>query len=107
LLAGIVFDGATVGLLELSELTLLREAPSIVVQVTREVVFLNIGAIVFQFLIFLRTDVYALFVVATGCKNLWATKGAVARRAIQRRRRTIGSSGGSWPGTGGSGQRRW
>jgi hypothetical protein len=61
-----------------------RYAPSIVVQVTREVVFLNIGAIVLQFLIFLPTDVYALFVVATGCKILWATMGAVARRAERR-----------------------
>ncbi len=84
LLAGILFDGATIGLLDLMQLTVLRHAPSLVVQLTREVNFLNVGAIVFQFLIFLRTDVYALFVVATGCKNLWATKGAVARRAIRR-----------------------
>jgi hypothetical protein len=84
LLAGMVFDAATIGLLDLLELTVLRDAPPIVLQLTRAVVFLNIGAIVFQFLIFLRTDVYALFVVATGCKNLWATKGAVARRAIRR-----------------------
>ncbi len=27
---------------------------------------------------------YALFVLATGCRNLWDTKGALARRAIGR-----------------------
>ena len=38
----------------------------------------------FQLEVFMRTDLYALFVVATGCRNLWGTKGAVARRAIGR-----------------------
>lgn len=84
LLAGILFDGATIGLLDVLQLTVLRHAPPLVVNLSREVVFLNIGAIVFQFLIFMRTDIYALFVVATGCMHLWYAKGAVARRTIGR-----------------------
>jgi hypothetical protein len=50
----------------------------------RVVVFANVTAIAYQFLIFLRTDVYALFLVATGCRNLWGVKGALARRAVGR-----------------------
>jgi hypothetical protein len=32
----------------------------------------------------MRTDVYALLVNATGCKTLWATKGALLRRYLRR-----------------------
>jgi len=32
----------------------------------------------------MRTDVYALFALATRSRNLWATKGAVARRLLRR-----------------------
>ncbi len=78
LLAGMLSDAATVGVL------LLLEAASVSNPLTRLLVFLKLAGIVFQFEIFMRTDVYALFVVATGCRNLWATKGAVARRAIGR-----------------------
>jgi putative peptide zinc metalloprotease protein len=84
LLAGIIFDGATIGVLAILELTGLTSASALATHLLREVVFLNISAIAFQFLIFLRTDVYALFVLATGCKHLWDTKGAISRRAVSR-----------------------
>ena len=84
LLAGIVFDGAIIGVLALLELTGLDGASPLAAHLIREVVFLNISAIAFQFLIFLRTDVYALFVLATGCKHLWDTKGAISRQAVSR-----------------------
>lgn len=32
----------------------------------------------------MRTDLYALLLVLTGCRNLWQTKGAVARQLIGR-----------------------
>jgi len=82
LLAGIVFDGATIGVVTILELTGLDGASPLAAHLMREAVFLNISAIAFQFLIFLRTDVYALFVLATGCKHLWDTKGAVSRQAV-------------------------
>jgi hypothetical protein len=84
LLAGLLFDGAATGILAMAELMVPGSAPPLVVHLIRAAVFLNVGAIAFQFLIFLRTDVYALFVLATGCRNLWDTKGALARRAIGR-----------------------
>ena len=77
LLAGLLSDAATVGVLVLLELV---AAPPLV----RALVFVKIAGIVFQLEVFMRTDLYALFVVATGCRNLWGTKGAVARRAIGR-----------------------
>jgi putative peptide zinc metalloprotease protein len=83
LLAGLLFDGATIGVLAVIELAL-PPGPAVVAHLIRAGVLLNISAIAFQFLIFLRTDVYALFVLATGCKHLWATKGALCRRAIGR-----------------------
>jgi putative peptide zinc metalloprotease protein len=83
LLAGVVFDGAAIGVLTLLELTGPDGASPLAAHLIREVVFLNISAIVFQFLIFMRTDVYALFVLATGCKHLWDTKGAISRRAVR------------------------
>src|SRR6202044_539091 len=69
LLAGIVFDGATIGVLTILELTGLDGASPLAAHLMREAVFLNISAIAFQFLIFLRTDAYALFVLATGWKH--------------------------------------
>jgi hypothetical protein len=80
LLAGVLSDGATIGVLLLAELAI--GAPSPVLPLVRTIVFIKIAGIVFQLEVFLRTDLYALFVVATGSRNLWATKGAVARSAI-------------------------
>jgi putative peptide zinc metalloprotease protein len=84
LLAGLLFDSAATGILAVAGLILTGHAPLLVIHVIRLAVLLNVGAVAFQFLIFLRTDVYALFVLATGCRNLWATKGAAARQAIGR-----------------------
>jgi putative peptide zinc metalloprotease protein len=84
LLAGLLFDSAATGVLAVTGLALTGQAPLLVIHLIRLAVLLNVGAIAFQFLIFLRTDVYALFVLATGCRNLWATKGAAARQAIGR-----------------------
>jgi putative peptide zinc metalloprotease protein len=84
LLAGLLFDSAATGVLAVTGQLLTGHAPLLVIHLIRLAVLLNVGAIAFQFLVFLRTDVYALFVLATGCRNLWATKGAVARRAIGR-----------------------
>jgi putative peptide zinc metalloprotease protein len=84
LLAGLVFDAATTGVLVVLELAGVGAASPLAGHLIRAGVFLGVTRIVFQFLIFLRTDVYALFVLATGCKNLWDTKGAIARKAIGR-----------------------
>ena len=83
LLAGIVFDAAAGGILVVLEVTV-PGAPPLAGHLIRAVVFLNVSAIAFQFLIFLRTDVYALFVLATGCKHLWDVKGAISRKTVGR-----------------------
>jgi putative peptide zinc metalloprotease protein len=80
LLAGVLSDSATIGVLLLAELAI--GAPSPVLQLIRTIVFIKISGIVFQLEVFMRTDLYALFMVATGSRNLWATKGAVARSAV-------------------------
>ena len=84
LLAGMLSDAATVGVVVLLELTVLRGAPPLAVQLARALVFVKVAGLVFQLEVFMRTDLYALFVVATGCRNLWGTKGAVARSAVRR-----------------------
>jgi putative peptide zinc metalloprotease protein len=84
LLAGLAFDGASTGLLVLLDLTVLHAAPLLVTHLIRAAIFVNVSSIAFQFLIFMRTDVYALLVLATGCKHLWDTKGAIARNAVRR-----------------------
>jgi len=82
LAAGLLVDGALVGAIVLVEATI--RMPAEVSRLLRAIVFLNATAIAYQFLIFLRTDVYALFLLASGCRNLWGTKGALARRAVRR-----------------------
>lgn len=81
LLAGPLSDAATLGLLFAAEVAL---SPGLPLSLVRALAFIKISGIAFQFEVFMRTDFYALFVVATGCRNLWGTKGAVARRAIRR-----------------------
>jgi hypothetical protein len=82
LLAGLAVDSALIGVLVLLELTVVRGG--LALGIVRALVFVNATALLFQLEVYMRTDLYALFVVATGCRNLWATKGAVARRAIRR-----------------------
>jgi hypothetical protein len=78
LAAGMLLDAALIGAI------LAVQSVTPVPHALRVVVFANVTAIAYQFLIFLRTDVYALFLVATGCRNLWGVKGALARRAVGR-----------------------
>lgn len=84
LLAGTIFDAAVIGVLAGLELTMRGGPPGLATHLLRAVVFLKVSAVAFQFLIFMRTDMYALFVQVTGCKHLWVTKGAIARTAIRR-----------------------
>jgi putative peptide zinc metalloprotease protein len=83
LLAGLLSDAATVGVLVAIEASALI-GDGLAGHLLRALVFIKIAGIAFQLEIFMRTDLYALFVVLTGCRNLWATKGALARRAIRR-----------------------
>ena len=57
---------------------------SVGLAVVRALVLLKLTNLLFQIEIFMCTDVYALFALATRSRNLWATKGAVARRLLRR-----------------------
>jgi hypothetical protein len=56
----------------------------VAVHLLRALVLLQFTALVAQAMVFVRTDVYALLVNATGSKTLWATKGALLRRYLRR-----------------------
>ncbi|HEY5846737.1 MAG TPA: hypothetical protein VIT42_08110 [Microlunatus sp.] len=82
--AGMTSDAAILGLLLIAELMLPADPHPLVPAVVRALVLLKITALVFQIEVFMRTDVYALFALATRSRNLWAVKGAVARAVLRR-----------------------
>ena len=82
--AGMTSDVALLGALLLAERYLLAEIDSVAVAVVRALILLKLTNLLFQIEIFMRTDVYALFALATRSRNLWATKGAVARKLLRR-----------------------
>jgi hypothetical protein len=47
------------------------------------ILFVAVG-MVWQCLVFLRTDLYGVLVTATGCRNLWEVKSLLLRRAFGR-----------------------
>ncbi|GAA2348834.1 hypothetical protein [Dactylosporangium salmoneum] len=84
LLAGVAWDLFVLAAALLAEVTLAGALGPLVVRLLRALVLLQVTALVAQLLVFMRTDVYALLVNATGCKTLWATKGALLRRYLRR-----------------------
>ena len=44
--------------------------------------YVVVAVMAWQCLIFLRTDLYAVLVIATGCRNLWRVKTLLLRRAL-------------------------
>jgi hypothetical protein len=82
--AGMISDAAMLGGLLMAEQVMTAQAPLPVLAVLRALVLPKVTRLVFQIEIFMRTDRYALFALATRSRNLWATKGAVARSAVGR-----------------------
>ena len=68
----------------LAERYVIPAGDSVGLAVVRALVLLKLTNLLFQIEIFMCTDVYALFALATRSRNLWATKGAVARRLLRR-----------------------
>lgn len=83
ILAGMTVDGAILGILLLSEAGLREKLPVSVVGLIRLAVFLKVGGLVAQTAAYMRTDLYALYLVLSGCKNLWLTKGALLRQMLR------------------------
>jgi hypothetical protein len=84
LLAGITWDAVILAVALLLEATLAEQLGPVAVRLLRALVLLQFTALIAQSLVFMRTDVYALLVNATGCTTLWATKGALLRRYLHR-----------------------
>jgi hypothetical protein len=47
-------------------------------------VFLQVAGMLWQCMLFLRTDLYGVLVTATGCRNLWEIKSLLLRQALGR-----------------------
>jgi len=84
LLAGITWDAVVLTVALLLEATAADQLGPVAVRLLRALVLLQFTALIAQAMVFMRTDVYALLVNATGCKTLWATKGALLRRYLRR-----------------------
>jgi putative peptide zinc metalloprotease protein len=84
LLAGVTWDAVVMSLALVLEATLADQLGPVAVRLLRALVLLQFSALIAQSLVFMRTDVYALLVNATGCTTLWATKGALLRRYLRR-----------------------
>jgi hypothetical protein len=84
LAAGMTSDAATTGALLLLCAGPLRTADPLLLDLVQAMIFVKFTAILFQAEVFMRTDLYAILAVTTGCRNLWASKGAVGRRLLGR-----------------------
>jgi hypothetical protein len=84
-LAGLAID--SVGLAVLLGVELLAEAgwiaPSAVfVRLVAALVFILVTGMLWQCMVFLRTDLYGVLVTGTGCRNLWEVKTLLLRKAF-------------------------
>jgi hypothetical protein len=73
-LAGMAFDTVMLAVslgLRVAAGRGLVSVPPLLLRFLGAVVFLEVIALAWQFLIFLRTDLYAVFVTAAGCRNLY------------------------------------
>jgi hypothetical protein len=87
LLAGLAIDSLVLCMVLCGRLAIALgwwSAPDLVASVLALCAFLLIVRIIWQCLIFLRTDMYAVLVNATGCRNLWRVKSLMLRRAFGR-----------------------
>ena len=84
LAAGVTWDAVVMTVTLVLEAALADQLGPVAVRLLRALVLLQFTALIAQALVFMRTDVYALLVNATGCTTLWATKGALLRRYLRR-----------------------
>ena len=85
LLAGLAIDSVVLAVLLAGELVASAVAlPAVIVRLLAAAVFVRVAAITWQFLVFLRTDLYAVLVTAVGCRNLWRVKSLLLRQAFGR-----------------------
>jgi putative peptide zinc metalloprotease protein len=85
LLIGMAFDtvvlAAVLALRLAAGAGLWRPAPELA-KILAALTFLQVAAVGVQFFVFVRTDVYAVMVTATGCSNLWEVTRLTLRRRL-------------------------
>jgi hypothetical protein len=87
ILAGMAVDSVVLLGLLVSTLGVREGAfapPGIVRDLLGATTFLVLAGLIWQSMVFLRTDLYAVLLVATGCRDLWRTKTLLLRRAFGR-----------------------
>ncbi|MEU6790627.1 hypothetical protein ABZ907_02910 [Nonomuraea wenchangensis] len=87
LLGGIAVDVVVLSLLLAARLLILHGvwSPAPAVDATLAVwVFVKLAGLLWQCMVFLRTDLYAVLVNALGCRDLWRVKTLLLRRAFGR-----------------------
>jgi hypothetical protein len=88
LLAGMAFDGMILFVAVMARLAHRLgwwALPHAAYGLCAALAFVMVGRIVTQFWIFLRTDMYAVLITATGCVNLWRVNQLLLKRAVRRR----------------------
>lgn len=76
-LAGLAIDSVMLAALLIAELT---TGSGFVAAL----IYLKVMTMLWQCMVFLRTDLYGVLVTATGCRNLWSVKSLLLRRAFGR-----------------------
>ncbi|GAA3423115.1 hypothetical protein ACWDUI_02115 [Streptosporangium sandarakinum] len=87
LLAGLAVDSVLLAVLLTGRLLIDTgrwAAPELVGSLLAAWVFIKVMQMLWQSLVFLRTDLYAVLVNALGCRNLWRVKSLMLRRAFGR-----------------------
>jgi hypothetical protein len=86
LLAGLATDATVLAVLLAIELGAAQRwwtLPAIVAHLVAALAFVEAGAMTWQCLLFLRTDLYAVLAAAAGCQNLWRAKTLSLRRLLK------------------------
>jgi putative peptide zinc metalloprotease protein len=83
-LAGLAIDSVQLAALLALSLTGWLDPASLSGRVIAAWVLLLVFSMLWQCMLFLRTDLYGVLVTATGCRNLWEVKSLLLRRAFGR-----------------------
>ncbi|KAB2342175.1 hypothetical protein [Actinomadura rudentiformis] len=84
LLAGMAFDSVVLTCLLTVRLVAGSDLPPVVGSLAAAWSFVLVSQLLWQCMLFLRTDLYAVFITAARCRNLWRVKTLLLRRAFGR-----------------------
>ncbi|MFG2006330.1 hypothetical protein ACGFNU_45010 [Spirillospora sp. NPDC048911] len=84
LLAGMAFDSVVLACLLAVRLAAGSDLPPVARSLAAAWSFVLVSQLLWQCMLFLRTDLYAVFITAAGCRNLWRVKTLLLRRAFGR-----------------------